>query len=239
MQILVYVTGDIHGDLTRLKSKELRRLKKNDYLIVCGDFGFIWDGSPAEKRVLKWIGRRRFHVLFVEGSHDNYDLLLQYPKEPWMGGEVRRISGRLLHLCRGGVFAIDGHKVFAFGGGESGDADERSAGNTWWREELPTLEEIEEARKSLAAHGNKVDYIVTHQCSRRIKTFLSLSENEANVMDVFFDEIRENCTFKKWFFGSLHIDKLIPPSEVSLFQSFIKMEPNGVFFGYKRRKPRK
>lgn len=118
---MVYVTGDIHGDLSRFKSRELRGLKKNDYLIVCGDFGFLWDGSKEERRILKWIGKRRYHVLFVEGSHDNYRLLLGYPKTPWNGGEIRRISGKLAHLCRGGVFEIDGKTVFAFGGGESED----------------------------------------------------------------------------------------------------------------------
>ena len=72
---MIYVTGDVHADLGRFKGKAAKKLKKGDTLIVCGDFGFVWDGSKKEQRVLKWLGRRRYSVLFVEGTHDNLDLL--------------------------------------------------------------------------------------------------------------------------------------------------------------------
>ena len=38
---MVYVTADLHGDASRFRSKEIRRLKKGDTLIVLGDFGFL------------------------------------------------------------------------------------------------------------------------------------------------------------------------------------------------------
>ena len=72
---MIYITGDIHGDFDRFKSRELKKLKKQDALIICGDFGFIWSGSKKEKRLLKKIGKLPYNVLFVEGSHENYDLL--------------------------------------------------------------------------------------------------------------------------------------------------------------------
>jgi hypothetical protein len=234
--ILVYITGDIHGDLGRFKQKPLRKLRKNDYLIVCGDFGFLWDGSEAEQKLLKWIGKRRYHVLFVEGSHDNYSLLLKYPKTPWNGGEVRRISGKLLHLCRGGVFEIDGHSVFAFGGGESEDTSSRADQGNWWKEELPEPWEIDDARRNLEAVGNEVEFIITHRSSLRTKTFLNLDGGEANVLDVFFDEVRQKIRFQKWFFGSFHIDKLIPPGEVALFQSFAEMKRDATLINPRRKR---
>lgn len=46
---MIYLTGDLHGDLERFKSKEMKKLKKGDTLIVCGDFGFLWDGSKKEQ----------------------------------------------------------------------------------------------------------------------------------------------------------------------------------------------
>lgn len=233
---MVYVTGDMHGDLSRFKHKALRRLKKNDTLIVCGDFGFLWDGGKAEQRLLKWIGKRRYHVLFVEGSHDNYNLLLNYPKTPWNGGEVRRISGRLMHLCRGCVFQIDGHSVFAFGGGEDDDRDFHSNQGNWWKEELPEPWEIEQARKNLADCGNQVDYIVTHQSSRKIKALLAIGDNEANVLDIFLDEVRRDVRFKRWFFGGFHLDKVIPPGEVALFQSFMEMKEGGGLIGNQKKR---
>ena len=47
---MILITGDTHGDLTRFGKRAVKKLKKNDALIICGDFGFIWDGSAAEKK---------------------------------------------------------------------------------------------------------------------------------------------------------------------------------------------
>lgn len=55
---MIYVTGDLHGDLKRFKDKGIKKLKKNDYLIVCGDFGFIWSGTKKEKEYLKNLAKR-------------------------------------------------------------------------------------------------------------------------------------------------------------------------------------
>ena len=65
---MIYFTGDLHGDYDRFKSKELKKLKKGDTLIVCGDFGFLWDGSKKEQSILKKIEKLKYQVLFLEGS---------------------------------------------------------------------------------------------------------------------------------------------------------------------------
>ena len=221
---MIYVTGDLHGDLSRLKSKAASQLKKGDTLIVCGDFGFLWEGTDAEKRALKWIGRRRYDVLFVEGTHDNLSLLEEYPVTGWNGGEVRELGGKLRQLCRGNVFTIEGKTIFVFGGGESTDADTRMSDRLWWEGEMPTEQEIDRARQNLAAHGNTVDYIITHESSQKIKRFLRMHTNEANALDVFLDEIRTGCKFKRWFFGYFHLNKLIPPVEFALFDAVVPID---------------
>lgn len=216
---LIYVTGDLHGDITRFKSKEFKKLRRRDTLIVCGDFGFLWDNSKQEQKILKWIGKRSYTVLFVEGAHDNLSLLYDYPITDWNGGKVREISGKLRHLCRGSIFEIEGKKIFAFGGGEPQMvATEDSA---WWDRQLPQPEELDAAWKNLEAQNDHVDAIVTHQSSRKIKKLLTMEDNEANVLDVFLDEVREKCTYTGWYFGSYHIDRVIPPSEMAVFERVI------------------
>ena len=54
---MLYVTGDTHGDYERFTSSALKKLKKGDTLFICGDFGFIWDGSKNEEKLLKKIGK--------------------------------------------------------------------------------------------------------------------------------------------------------------------------------------
>lgn len=51
-KMAVWITGDTHGDwMNRLKVDsfpEQKELTKNDFIIICGDFG-IWDNSKREK----------------------------------------------------------------------------------------------------------------------------------------------------------------------------------------------
>ena len=51
---MVYITGDTHGDISWFKNPKLKRLGEKDILIVCGDFGFLWDSSnPKEQKNLE------------------------------------------------------------------------------------------------------------------------------------------------------------------------------------------
>ena len=159
---MIYITGDMHGDESRFFSKEMRRLKEGDTLIVCGDFGFIWDDSNKEKKFLEFIGSRKFNIGFVDGTHENFDLLKKYRETVWKGGRVHRIAKNLFHLERGQIFNIDGLRLFTFGGGESGDREMRSEHKTWWRDELPSAGEMEEGAENIDEAGCEVDIIITH-----------------------------------------------------------------------------
>ena len=71
----VYITGDMHGSLERLYGRGIRKLKSGDILIVCGDFGYIWNGDKTEKQVIDYLATRRFVTAFVDGTHENFDIL--------------------------------------------------------------------------------------------------------------------------------------------------------------------
>ena len=49
---MIYITGDTHGDLSRFDNPLVKKLKSGDNLIICGDFGFIWEGNEKEYRIL-------------------------------------------------------------------------------------------------------------------------------------------------------------------------------------------
>ncbi len=54
---MIFVTGDTHGEFERFSSKnfpEQRGMTKDDYVIICGDFG-IWEDSPSERYWYKWL----------------------------------------------------------------------------------------------------------------------------------------------------------------------------------------
>lgn len=120
----IFMTGDTHGDFSRLRPVAFREqggLTKDDYLIICGDFGGVWDGSEIEQQWLDWLENRSFTTLFVSGNHENYDMLRNYPTSEWHGGLVQPIRPSVLHLMRGQLYEICGKKIFTMGGASSHD----------------------------------------------------------------------------------------------------------------------
>ena len=220
---MIYVTGDIHADRERFSQKGAKVLKKNDTLLVCGDFGFVWSGDAREQRLLRWIGRRRYNTLFVEGTHDNLDLLKNYPITEYGGAPARQISGRCYQLLRGEVYHLEGMKVFTFGGGESADMDVRTEGETWWREELPSQEELDHARETLQKYGNRVDYIITHTPSASMHGFLNMDSLRTDHLGAFLDEVSANVKYRHWYFGRYHLDKVIPPNHHAIYQAILPL----------------
>ncbi|MCM1022428.1 MAG: metallophosphoesterase [Prevotella sp.] len=224
---MICVTGDMHGDYSRFGDSRIKRLKKGDFLIVCGDFGFVWDGSPKEKQTLKRIGKKPFYTLFVEGCHENYDLLDRYPEEDFCGGRVSVISGRLMRMKRGSIFNFQGLTFFAFGGGQTKELEIRRESKTWWERELPAPEEVDAGERALKERGNKVDYIVTHEPPASVKEFLNFEVRQISYMHTFFDKVKDECEFTKWFFGKVHKNKLIPPKYQCLFEDVEVIKTGG------------
>ena len=217
----------MHGDIERLYDKEFRKLKKNDVLIVCGDFGYIFDGGKLESQTIKFFATRKFVTAFVEGTHDNLDKINRSRVTVWKGGKVHRIEGNLLHLMRGQIFKIEGNTFFTFGGGESIDKDMRIEKKLWWREEEPTPAEMAEGAKTLDEAGCKVDYIITHEPPSLVKSAMLLrsgSADRVNKINGYFEELDRSLTFKNWFFGSLHEDKKITEHHTCVFQKLIPIE---------------
>ncbi len=223
---MILITGDVHGDIGRFSDKRLRKLKKGDTLIVCGDLGLIWNGSDREKRLLKKLGKRKYDILFVEGAHENFDELEKYDTEEWHGGLTRPISGNLRHLIRGYVYDIGGKRVFAFGGG-SGEYNGGKAPcseEAAVRYELPGEEELSAADARLAEVGNEVDYIVSYEPPVTIAEFLNEKVSATDTVGVYLDRKRGEVKYRLWFFGKHHTNKPVPPKFMALFDKIVDAE---------------
>ncbi len=175
--------------------------------------------------MLKWLGKRRYTILFVDGAHENFKELNSYPIEEWNGGKTRHISGRLRQLMRGEIFTLDGKKLFAFGGGmldETFLSKEKYENSS--SPEVPTAEEFEYALKNLENNGNTVDYIASYEAPGQIAGFIELSKSEEQNLNAFFDRISEACTFSKWYFGQHHIDKIITAKYMAVYNKIAEAE---------------
>lgn len=86
---MIYVTGDCHGEEGRfmyMDSAIEKELTENDKLIVCGDFGYISDDSYPERMFLRFMSEKPYQILWVDGYHENFNLINEYPVEEWCGG---------------------------------------------------------------------------------------------------------------------------------------------------------
>ncbi len=227
---MVYITGDIHGDATRFKNPIFKKLKAGDVLIICGDFGFIWDDSRQERQTLKKLRDLPFTIAFVDGCHENFDLLEQnYKTVRWRGGMAHVIAPNIFHMMRGEIFTIDDMTFFAFGGGHSQDFEFRQ-GRNWWQREQPTHGEIRRAIHNLNRYDAKVDYIITHEPPASLKDCLGVDVQQRLEIHTFFEDIIKECSYKKWFFGKCHMDRFIPMKFYAVFENVIPVES-----GRKRR----
>ena len=220
---MVYLTGDTHGDLDRFRHGRLRWLGKQDIVVVLGDFGFVWDGSTEEQKKLDWLRKRPYTLLFLDGSHENYDLLAQYPETERFGGRVQSLGGNVYHVCRGSVLELEGKKYLCFGGAESPDREEREPGVNWWKQEMPSDEEYAACEQNLEACGYQVDYVLTHDAPSRFLDFTVLASGETNQLHQFLDKILLKLTYEKWFFGCYHRDVQLSTKSRCVFCDVIPM----------------
>ena len=226
----VLVTGDLHGalDIHRLFPSELpggASLTKGDYLVVCGDFGLVWNFGVEELGWLDWLDARPWTTLFVDGNHENHDALDAMACERWHGGLVHRVRPSVLHLMRGEVFDLGGASVLAMGGATSVDRALRTPGESWWARELPSAEEYARAERNLDARGWRVDYVVTHCCATRLLEAVYDGDvwQGADALTEWFELLEHRLVFRHWYFGHHHRDRAIPPDHRAVYRDVVPL----------------
>lgn len=250
---MIYLTGDTHGDFRRFSTgsfPEQKEMDKNDYVIICGDFGGIWDWqgeSREEKYWLDWLENKSFTTLFVDGNHENFKRLYKYPQKSWNNGFVNEIRPSILHLQRGNIFYIDGISFFAFGGARSHDIQggilepddpyftekrkrlERQGicfrinKVSWWEEEMPSEQEMAIGLMNLKKNKNKVDFIITHDCPASTLALFGHGTYKPDELNQYLEELRWNLNYKKWFFGHYHDNRNVADKEIMIYEQIIRI----------------
>jgi len=224
---MIYITGDVHGVIDRFRPENtpiISELKETDYFLVAGDFGFLFRMDEKEKERLDDLENLPFTILFIDGNHENFDALNSYPIEMWHGGKIHRIRKNILHLMRGQVFTIENRTFFTMGGGYSIDKFLRKEGVSWWKEEIPSEEEFEEARKNLKAHDFKVDYIITHAAPEKIMNMIFPNHAPELKLNLFLQEVMDKTQYAHWYFGHLHQENTYPYNVTQLYENGLVLE---------------
>lgn len=227
----IYITGDIHGDPSRFSNENLSQLgielTEDDKVIICGDFGLPWCNDRQDEYWLNWLEERPFEILFIDGNHENFDLLYQFPVEERYGGKVHRLRKNIFHLMRGEVFEIEGKTFFAFGGATSVDKYRRKEFISWWRQENFSMSEFDVAADNLAEVDFIVDYVLTHTAPKRFianGTDCTLDIDNCPTSQML-SSVEDLLVYKKWYFGHFHIDYHVEESVAAwMYENIVKID---------------
>lgn len=208
----IICTGDLHGDITRLFTlNEITKgtLTKNDLVIILGDFGVIWDENTTMRK-LEALGQLPFTIAFLDGNHENFNLIKQMERIiEWNGARAGLLPCNIIHLLRGEIYEINNKRIGVCGGADSVDKWWRTEGKSWWADEQITDKDYDNFKTNLG--GNKtIDIMLSHDCPKEIVPIVKLYSgvNDGAITNSQRQLARINfiADIKKWYFGHWHID---------------------------------
>jgi len=206
---MIYLFGDTHGEMEMAKLcsryfPEGKTLTKDDYVIVLGDFGLIFDDpqSSSEKYWLEQLEKKPFTTLFVDGNHENHPKINELETVQMFGSDVGKVNDSVFHLRRGRTYTIDNKKILTIGGAYSIDRPYRVKDKSWWPGELLSTEEMDRIDNITG----DFDYVLTHTAPNTIIRELGFSPVVCNVAETL-ELLKDRITFKHWYFGHFHLDK--------------------------------
>lgn len=157
----VLFAGDIHGNMEHAEWVIAHASANNcTHIISVGDFGY-WVHFPFGKkfvnRVAKLAEKAQIKFLWIDGNHENHDLLRDLTDKFGKDNPIPTPNEWLQHIPRGCRFTIAGNTIMGYGGAYSVDWLQRVEGRTWWRGELINPFDVD------LLDDEPVDILVTHE----------------------------------------------------------------------------
>ena len=209
----ILIVGDVHADFGALN--QFLNRKRPDIILQCGDFGW-WPHRHGTEKITR---NRRFdqyavkpggsQLYWCDGNHENHDDLQERVRAA-QGGPVEIPVPGCHYMPRGSILTLpDGRTVLFFGGAMSTDKEGRVEGDDWWAGEVPTQKDLDFAREQVAAHGGRVDIVISHTGPLAFLRQLPKNKIEQRRLDdptvALLDVILEEFRPKQWFFGHFHL----------------------------------
>ena len=210
---MVYITGDIHGQLKRIKDF-CRNFEptKQDILVILGDAGFNYYLERHDFWMKEKVSHLPITILCIHGNHEERPYLIpSYKGKEWRGGRVYIEDDfpNLLFAKDGSVFDLeDGKRALAVGGAYSIPC----CSERLFRDDKPTAEIRHDVEKTLEANHWQVDYVFSHTCPISVmprECFIpNIPLSEINQeTEIWMEDIARKLAFQKWYCGHFHTDK--------------------------------
>lgn len=222
----VLVVGDTHGN-TNFWRKTVFPLAveaKVDLILQAGDFG-VWPGKKGRQYLNVLNYESPTDIWFIRGTHDDTSQLAIYPDRmqgldsTHVGDTHFWIRDRVAQLVDGSLIDIDGQTLLAVGGAVSIDREWRVLNESWWADEITSMESIERAVYQFS--NKQVDFVLTHDVpeqidivsrlwaatGQRMKSDLASASNRA-ALGILFQKLlprRPRTHDMLWLHGHYHI----------------------------------
>lgn len=218
---MIYITGDIHGDVSRLVdfyNASPEKFTKDDMVIVLGDAGINYYGGILDTVKKEKLKRLPFTIFCIHGNHEMRPKHIStYNLKMFKGGQVyvEDEYPNILFAKDGEIFDFDGIKTIVIGGAYSVDKHLRLAlGGNWFADEQPSMYTKIKTEKNLDSVNWKVDLVLTHTCPlsyEPVEVFLDGIDQSTvdKTTENWLDEIEDQLMYKKWYCGHFHTEKIV------------------------------
>ena len=181
------VAGDTHGNLSHVKNL-FAQAQKHDCtrILQLGDFGF-WTHTKAGQQFLGGVRHTaeeyNIPLFFIDGNHENFDILWQYivPSEDGVG--IRIAKGWVTYIPRGTRWQWDDTTFLALGGAHSVDKHRRIPYVSWWPQENIGPDDVERCFRAVDRQG-AVDVMVTHDAPQGCRFITDVCQSNGWKEDV-------------------------------------------------------
>lgn len=185
------------------------------------------------------------HENFDRYYHDN-----EFEIVDFFGGKAHKIRDSIYHLMRGYTFNFEGKKFFCMGGAKSHDISDgildisdfktksafvkaynkmmhqnmmfRVNHLSWWKEELPSQEEMDFGEQILLSMNYKVDYVLSHCLPQSVASVAGYYDS--NDLTIYFDKLLQNgLKFDSWWCGHYHRNDRIMSQFNILYKDIVRL----------------
>jgi 3-oxoacid CoA-transferase subunit A len=229
---MIYITGDIHGDINQFKEIMGKvTCKLENTLIVLGDLGVNYFLNKNDKKFKNVISQYNINLFVIRGNHDANPANINNIKEVEKYGNIGYMEEyypNIFYAKNGEVYTIENNTFLVLGGAYSVDKWYRlEKGYKWFSDEQMTEEEKE---NFFNKNIKKVDTILSHTCpygNMPKHLFLTQIDQSTvdNSMEIFLDKIKLNIEYKNWFFGHFHANEIIEQNMYMLYNGIIHYKP--------------
>lgn len=156
----LFVFGDSHGDSFYVETMiDLAKRQGADYCVQLGDFGY-WEhtryGREYLDRVSKAAKMHNLNLYWIDGNHENHDMLKEMPAS---NRGLVKVRDSVYYLPRAHAWNWGGVRFMAMGGAFSVDFRARREGVSWWKDEIISDRDIYKAMNK-----GPIDVLLSHDC---------------------------------------------------------------------------